>query len=117
MSSKGVRIVVAGIIEQHRDGIVALCRKHRVRALWVFGSATTEAWNPETSDIDFLVDLGEYDAQVHRRFFGLLHDLEDLTGRPLDLLTINSIENPYFLEEVNSTKVLLYGSPDTEAAA
>ncbi len=48
--------MLAAIIEDNRDAIAALCRKHRVRALWVFGSATTEAWDPASSDIDFLVD-------------------------------------------------------------
>jgi predicted nucleotidyltransferase len=114
---KGAGTVVADIIEQKRPEIAALCRTHRVRTLWVFGSATTDTWDPETSDVDFLVDLGEYDAQVHRRFFGLLHDLEELTGRSVDLLTVHSIVNPYFREEIDATKELVYGSADAEAAA
>lgn len=109
--------MVVEIVERKKSEIADLCRKHRVRALWIFGSATTDAWDPETSDIDFLVDLGEYDAQVHRRFFGLLHDLEDLTSRAVDLLTVNAIENPYFRDEIDATKVLLYGPADAEAAA
>lgn len=109
--------MIATIIQQNMEGIAALCRKHRVRALWVFGSATTDAWEPESSDIDFLVDLGEYDARVHRRFFGLMHDLGDLLGRSIDLLTINSLENPYFREEVEATRKRVYGPADAEVAA
>jgi hypothetical protein len=109
--------MVAEIIEQNKDEIGALCRKHGVRALWVFGSAVTAAFDPQSSDVDFLVDLGEYDDVVHRRFFGLLEGLEELTGRPVDLLTVKSIENPYLAEELKETRKLVYGSPDAEAAA
>lgn len=107
----------APIIEDNRDAIAALCRKHRVKALWVFGSAIGDAWKPETSDIDLLVDLGEYDDQVHRRFFGLQHDLEALTGRPVDLITVNSVENPYFREEILETRKQVYGPTRAQAAA
>lgn len=109
--------MVADVVEQKKQEIMALCRMHRVRTLWVFGSVTTDTWNPETSDLDFLVDLGEHDPHVHRRFFGLMHDLEELTGRPVDLLTVNSIDNPYFREEIDATKALVYGPADAEAAA
>jgi uncharacterized protein len=109
--------MVAPIIEDNRGAIAALCRKHRVVALWVFGSAATSAFDPDRSDIDVLVDIGEYDDQVHRRFFGLQHDLQALTGRPVDLITLNSIENPYFREEILETRKQVYGPTDAEAAA
>ncbi len=109
--------MVAAIIEQRKDEIAALCRKHRVRALWVFGSEATDAFDPETSDLDFLVDLGEYDQFVHRRFLALLHDLEDLTGLPVDLRTVRSVGNPNFMEELKETRELVYGSPGAEVAA
>jgi uncharacterized protein len=69
----------------------------------------TEAWDPDTNDIDALVDLGSYDDDVRRRYFGLMHDLEDLLGRPIDLLTVKGIDNSYFREEVMETRKLVYG--------
>src|SRR5688500_13308078 len=45
-TSTGGPPMLAAIIEDNRDAITALCRKHRVEALWVFGSATSGAWNP-----------------------------------------------------------------------
>jgi predicted nucleotidyltransferase len=116
-SSEGVGRMVAEIIKEKKHEIAALCRKHGVRALWVFGSAATGAFHPESSDIDFLVDMGEYDERVHRRFFGLLHELEELTGRSVDLLTVKSIDNPYLMEELEETRRLVYGPKDAEAAA
>ncbi len=109
--------MLAPIIEDNRDAIADLCRTHRVKALWVFGSATRDAWKPETSDIDVLVDLGDYDDGIHRRFFGLQHDLEDLTGRPVDLITVNALGNPYLRDEVMETRRLVYGPADAQAAA
>jgi predicted nucleotidyltransferase len=109
--------MVAEIIEQKKTEIAALCRKYGVRSLWVFGSAATGAFNPDTSDVDFLVDLGEYDAHVHRRYFGLCAALEDLLNRSVDIVTVRSIENPYFREELEETRVLVYGPRGSEAAA
>ena len=109
--------MLAANIEDNRDAIAALCRTHRVTALWVFGSATTAAFDPDHSDIDFLVDMGRYDDRIHRRFFGLQHDLEELTGRPVDLITVNSVENPYFRDEIIETRKQVYGPAGAEAAA
>jgi len=109
--------MVPEIIEQKKSEIAALCRTYRIRALWLFGSAVTGAWNPATSDFDFLVDLGEYDPNVHRRFFGLIHALEDLLGNPVDMITVASIGNPYFRQELHETRVLLYESRNAEAVA
>lgn len=109
--------MVAEIIEQKKDEIAALCRSFQVRALWVFGSAAADAFDPASSDLDFLVDLGEYDTLVHRRFYGLLDGLERVTGRAVDLLTVKSIANPYFAAELEETSKLVYGSPDAKIAA
>ena len=102
--------MVAEIIEQKKDEIAALCRKHKVRALWVFGSATTDAFDPETSDLDFLVDLGDYSSDYASRFFGLRLDLETVTSRSVDLLSIGGFtgEGDGFRDRVESTRVSLY---------
>src|SRR5690349_9072204 len=104
---EGASPMVAAVIEQKKNVIAALCREYRVRALWVFGSAVTDAFDPDRSDIDMLVDLGEYDDMVHRRFFGLLQALEALFKRSVDLVTVRSLDNPYFREELEETRVLV----------
>jgi uncharacterized protein len=102
--------MVADIIEQKKDEIAALCRQRRVSSLWVFGSATTDAFDPETSDLDFLVDLGDYSSDYASRFFGLRRDLETVTGHSVDLLSIGGFtdERDGFLERMESTRVKLY---------
>jgi predicted nucleotidyltransferase len=101
--------MVAAIIEQTRQEIAALCRTHRVRTLWVFGSATTDGWDPETSDIDFLVDLGEYEAGIADWFLDLADDLESTVGRSIDLVTVAGLAgNPRMERRVHAQRVMLY---------
>lgn len=97
--------------------IEALCRKYRIARLDLFGSAATGKFKPATSDLDFLVDLGEYDASVLDRYLGLADDLEALLAREVDLVTVKSLKNPYFIASVNHTKAMLYEAGDREAAA
>ena len=98
--------------------IAALVRKHRVRALWVFGSAVTGGWDPETSDIDFLVDLGGYEIGVVDRYLDLADDLEALLGRGVDLASVGGLRHhPRLRDELDRTKVLLYERAGTPAVA
>ena len=61
--------------------IAALCETHGVLHLELFGSATGAAFDPESSDYDFLVEL---DAQVPgsraKRWMALADGLEQLLG-------------------------------------
>ncbi|MCC6803641.1 MAG: nucleotidyltransferase family protein, partial [Anaerolineae bacterium] len=66
-----------------RDEILWLARKHGASNVRVFGSvARGEA--SEASDIDFLVDFPA-DYSLWDRI-GLKQDLEDLLGRPVDVV-------------------------------
>jgi len=97
------------IIENHRSQLDDLCQKHRVKTLELFGSATEGTWNPKTSDLDFLVDFFPVsEEEIAPPFFSLLHDLEDLFERKIDLVMTRAIRNLYFLEGVNRTRKLIY---------
>ena len=41
-------------------------------------------------------------------YFRLLEDLEMLFARPVDLVEVSPIRNPYFLKAIESTRVVLY---------
>ena len=47
------------VLEGHRPELVDLCRKYRVRRLDVFGSATADNFDLESSDVDLLVEFEE----------------------------------------------------------
>lgn len=105
------------LIFDNMDAIADLCREFRIRSLDVFGSAATEAFDPETSDIDLICDLGEYEPGVAHRFMAFADALEALFGRKVDLLTEPQIQNPYFRYAVNKSRVKLHEAGDRHAAA
>lgn len=98
-------------IEQKREELAAFCRRHRVARLAVFGSALRDDFDPQQSDLDFLVEFqplppGNYaDA-----YFGLKEGLETLFQRPVDLVVESAIKNPYFLKSVQQNKHGLYAA-------
>ncbi|MDR7555227.1 MAG: nucleotidyltransferase domain-containing protein [Armatimonadota bacterium] len=98
-------------IEQRRGELEALCRRLGVRRLEVFGSAATGEFQGETSDLDFLVEFEPPIGSGYAdRYFGLLEALEALFGRPVDLVVASAIKNPYFLESIEKTRVVLYAA-------
>ncbi len=104
-------------IDKNRDQIAALCQRFGVRRLEVFGSAASGSFDPERSDVDFLLDFGaEYDRMLFSRYFGLKEALEKLLGRNVDLVMLGALANPYFIESVNRTRKLVYAAPVREAA-
>ena len=99
------------LISEKRDEIIALCRRFRVKALELFGSAAGDRFDPATSDLDFLVDYEEISPSDHAAcYFGLLFSLEDLFGRDVDLVELSAVRNPYFLQAIAKDRVLLYAA-------
>jgi uncharacterized protein len=41
-------------------------------------------------------------------YFLLAENLEEILGRDVDLVTINSLSNPYFIQSVEESKTLIY---------
>lgn len=97
------------IIENNKSSIDKLCQENRVEKLYVFGSVLNENFN-ENSDIDFIVEFNETIPLLSYadNYFDLLFSFEDLFKREIDLVTQNSLRNPYFILEVNNTKKLVY---------
>src|SRR5215216_1563081 len=48
------------VLEGHRQALIDLCRKYRVRRLDVFGSAARSDFDEESSDVDLLVELSTW---------------------------------------------------------
>jgi predicted nucleotidyltransferase len=69
--------------------------------LCLFGSALREDFNPDKSDLDFLVVFDSPDAPgISDRYFSLAEGLERIFHRPVDLVTKQSIKNRIFLDRV-----------------
>jgi uncharacterized protein len=105
---------MASVLDYHRAEIRVLCRQYGVSRLELFGSATTAAFDPQRSDLDFLVEFNANPSKLFDRYFGLKNSLEALYGRGVDLVTIGSLQNPYFIEAINKTRQLVYAAEGTE---
>ncbi|MDR2703015.1 MAG: nucleotidyltransferase domain-containing protein [Cellulomonadaceae bacterium] len=92
------------------QAIAAVCQKHQVRKLWLFGSALRDDFDPERSDFDFLVEFPEQYDNPFRTYFELQDNLEKIVGYPVDLVTKSAIRNPFFAQEIARTAKELYAS-------
>ena len=96
------------ILKNQLDTIRSLCERYRVKTLYVFGSVLTPTFDTY-SDIDLLVDFLDQDAlQYASNYFQFKFELEKLFNRKIDLLEERALKNPYFIENINQKKQLLY---------
>ena len=99
------------LIEDKRNAIEALCRKYCVARLEVFGSAADGSFNPDTSDLDFLVEFLRVETMnVADQYFGLLEGLGMLFARRVDLVCASAMRNPYFIKAVSASRKPLYAA-------
>ncbi|MFN5182966.1 MAG: nucleotidyltransferase family protein [Bacteroidota bacterium] len=97
------------LLKSNIDSINALCDKYHVRTLFAFGSVSRNELEPE-SDIDLLVDIDNSDPLTYSDdYFGLKFHLEQLLRRQIDLLELRAIKNQFLKQNIENTKVLLYG--------
>ena len=88
------------------EAIRTYCNQRPIRRLSLFGSALREDLKPE-SDIDMLV---EYVPEADISYFDIVQqqiDFSNMIGRPVDLLTPQSL-SPYFRQEVIDSAEPLY---------
>jgi predicted nucleotidyltransferase len=107
------------LITDNLPAIIALCEKHGVRKLEVFGSATKpDRFDPESSDVDFVIEFADRGSGYADRFFRFAEDIEQLLGRSADFVFGNKpIKNPYFRAAVNESRMTIFESRDRQAAA
>jgi predicted nucleotidyltransferase len=73
-------------IKIDRERIAAFCRERGIRKLSLFGSVVREDFDPETSDVDVLVEF----LPGRKPGYGYVHcreALEGMLGRRVDLVT------------------------------
>lgn len=98
------------LTERNIEKIKVLCRKHKVRNLFVFGSVLSSKKFTDSSDVDFIVDFEQVDLNEYAdNYFDLKSALEALLKRPVDLLENQAIQNPFLRQSIDSTKKLIYG--------
>ncbi len=97
------------LIEKNIDSIRDLCKKHKVRSLFAFGSVLTDKFRKE-SDIDLIVDFQDIDLYGYaENYFDLKQRLENIFEREVDLLEEKAIKNPFLRLSIDATKICIYG--------
>ena len=91
-----------------RNKVIEICRKHDVKRLYVFGSILSDQFE-ENSDIDLLISFKKIPIEKYTDHYFLLHDLfERLFNRKVDLITENSLSNPFFIKSIKENRELIY---------
>ena len=99
------------LIDKHLSEIRQLCSQFNVSRLELFGSSLTETFDPDSSDIDLLVEFKPLkQGQFADAYFGLLEAVKKLLGRDVDMVMTKAVKNQYFLQEINQKRQLLYAA-------
>ena len=107
-------IIKDEISKKHNDFTV-LCKNHKVKYLYAFGSSISDKFDSDQSDIDLLVEIDLKDPVERGEKLLSLWDLfENFFNRKVDLLTDASIRNPFLRKSIDSTKVLIYDGSGQE---
>ena len=98
------------LISNKVNQIKELCVKYDVKSMHLFGSSSGNSFTKE-SDVDILIEFKDISFEKYTdNYFGLHYDLEALLKRKIDLVTVNSLSNPYFIQSIEETKQLLYAA-------
>ena len=65
-------------MEIHKAELHALCREYGVERLELFGSATSEAFDAASSDLDFIVRFADTSSGYADRYLDFAEALEEL---------------------------------------
>jgi uncharacterized protein len=96
------------LLEKNLERMKKYCQEFDVEKLHAFGSITSKNFTGE-SDIDLLVKFKNIPCEKYADNYFRLHELFELIfKRKVDLVTENSLSNPYFIKSINQTKTLLY---------
>ncbi len=103
---------VATQLARHEAAIAEACERFAVVRLDLFGSASTDSFRSGESDFDFAVVFRE-DAWTNAfdNYFGLKERLEVLLARPVDLVALKSVRNPYLRAAIEKTRHAIYVAP------
>ncbi|MGR3175460.1 MAG: nucleotidyltransferase family protein [Candidatus Scalindua sp.] len=95
-------------IEDIKSNVRKYCHQYHVKSLDLFGSVARGDYR-KASDMDFLVEFEDsVPREYSKRFFGLLHSLEDAFHCNIDLLTAGSIRKKSLRRKIEMDRICLY---------
>jgi len=95
-------------IAPYKSDLVKICNSLGVKKLDLFGSATGTHFKAD-SDIDLVVEFERYEnGNLFNRYFELKERLQHLFEREIDIVVEKAINNPYFKESLERTRMPIY---------
>ena len=96
-----------------REGIARLpgiAQRHGVRTVAIVGSAAVGNFSSDRSDLDLLVDFGEYQPGLARRALGFHREVEQLFQCRVDVLSVHGLRSPHWRALHDAQKVPVYAA-------
>jgi predicted nucleotidyltransferase len=98
-------------ITERSPAIRLLCERYGVRELALFGSSLRRDFNPASSDIDLAVVFAALPGEaLADQYFGFKEKFEELMGRPVDLVEIESMPETRLKRIIERSKVPIYAA-------
>ena len=96
-------------LESRLPQLIEICKSHKVSKLYAFGSVLTDKFSSQ-SDIDLLIEIDQTLDPVERgeMWWQLFEKLPELLKKNVDLITLQSLKNKYFIQNLDRTKVAIY---------
>jgi len=96
------------VVKEKLPDLIGICRHNAIRQLELFGSCARDDFDPAASDLDFLAIFEEPERPgISQSYFNALRELRNLFGRKVDLLTLDSLTNPYLVDAVQRDRIVL----------
>lgn len=89
--------------------VIKILKEHRVQRAYLFGSSCTDKFKPD-SDVDLLISFADDldPLKKGQSIWDLEDELAKILEHEVDIVTESSLKNPYFIKELNETKVRIY---------
>jgi predicted nucleotidyltransferase len=99
------------LITERAAAIRSLCERYGVRELALFGSSLRPDFDPTSSDIDLAVVFGlPPNDSLADQYFDFKEKFEELMGRSVDLVEIESMPESRLKRIIERSKVPIYGA-------
>lgn len=97
------------LLKDKLPDVIKTLKRHRVARAYAFGSVVGTNFTKD-SDVDIIVafDIAEPFEGYSENFWSLQDELNSLLARKVDLVPEHTLQNTYFIKEVERTKVPLY---------
>ena len=96
-------------LSPYRALLAAFAGRWMIRELALFGSALRDDFGPE-SDVDVLVTFEEGETWSLLDLVQMKLELEDLFGRPVDLVEAAALRNPIRRQAILETQQTVYAA-------